>query len=296
MRIGKEHIQHYQAHGFTIIKNFLAKDELSKAQAEIDEYLPGWLDYAQNPSRRKPNGWNSPKQSRRNMRFPFHGSALNSITLHPELRRFASLMTGGEEIICEQSDLTYKCKGHAADEEQDMHLDFPNHTLAYAPDNPKYWQTAYLVYYTDVGINQAPTAICSWQNYQNQILWPSSHSRLSRPNLYEKEIKVIVPAGSVLIYSMRTFHRGTSFLRDGARIGQFISYAPKEPTWLGIVGWPEQGEYESFIPWMEQATPQERELIGFPKPDDDYWCKETLAGVSARYPNMEMDVYKKSLP
>ena len=60
---------------------------------------------------------------------------------------------------------------------------------------------------------------------------------------------------------------------------------------MGIVGWPEQGVYRSFSAWVEQATLDERELIGFPAPGDDYWTAETLAGVAARFPNMDMSPY-----
>ncbi|RPG29111.1 MAG: hypothetical protein CBC52_005680 [Gammaproteobacteria bacterium TMED92] len=292
MGFNENHVQHYREHGYVIVENFLSADELSRAREEIETFVPGWLDYAANPTGQRPTGWDQPQRSRRAVRFPFRGKQLNAITLHPELRRFASLMSGGEALFCEQSDLTYKCMGHYGDVDQPMHLDYVNHTLAYPPNQPKYWQTAFLVYYTDVAAHEAPTAVCSWQHYKNEILWPAMYQPEQRPQLYDNEVKVTVPAGSLLAYSMRTFHRGTAFQAEGARVGHFISYAPKGPKWLGIVGWPEQGVHKSFTAWMEQATLEERELIGFPAPGDEYWSDETLAGVSARFPNMDMRPYK----
>jgi ectoine hydroxylase-related dioxygenase (phytanoyl-CoA dioxygenase family) len=289
----EEQIKHYNDHGFVIVENFLSAQELAAARREIETFIPGWIDYADNPSGAKPDNWDEAFISRRSRRFPFKGAELNAITLHPELRRFASLMAAGADIFCEQSDLTYKCKGHFADTDQAMHLDYVNHTLAYPPADPAYWQTAFLVYYTDVKENQAPTAVCSWQHYEDEILWPPVYSREDRPELYDNEVRTTVPAGSVLAYSMRTFHRGTKFLEEGARIGHFISYSPAKPRWMGIVGWPEQGVYPSFSAWMESASPEERELIGFPHPEDAYWTEETLAGVAARYPAMDMRPYKK---
>lgn len=291
--ISEEQIQHYRDHGFVVLENFLSPTELSGARQEIEAFIPGWLDYAADPSGPKPAKWNEAARSRRNVRFPFKGSQLNAITLHPELRRFASLMAGGEEIFCEQSDLTYKCKGHYGDVDQDMHLDYVNHTLTYPPEDPTYWQTAFLIYYTDVAAHEAPTAVCSWQHYKDEVLWPAVYKKEDRPSLYDNEVKTTMPAGSVLAYSMRTFHRGTAFLDEGARVGHFISYAPAKPRWMGIIGWPEQGIYSSFSAWIEQAAPEERELIGFPSPSDPYWTQETVAGVAARYPNMDMTPYKK---
>ena len=136
MSISKTHIKHYREHGFVIVENFLSDSELSRSRDDIEEILPGWLDYADGTSTQKPEKWNEPTRSRRDLRFPFTGSQLNKNTLHPELRRFASLMLGDDELFCEQSDLSYKCMGHFADSEQRMHVDYMNHTLVYPPSMP----------------------------------------------------------------------------------------------------------------------------------------------------------------
>lgn len=294
-RISQEQVDHYRQHGYVIVENFLDSAELAGARAEIDEFLPGWLDYAADPRGSKPEGWDQRGRSRRDVRFPIAGTAINAITLHPELRRFAAIMTGSDKLFCEQSDLTYKCQGHFADRDQHMHLDYANHTLTYPPADPAYWQTTYLIYYTDVDADQAPTAVCSWEHYADEVLWPSVVSPAARPDLYEHEVTVTVPAGALLAYSVRTFHRGTAFKKPGARVGQFISYAPAACPWLGIVGWAEQGVRPEFTQWIQRATPEERELIGFPAPGDAYWSEETLTGVGARYPAMDMAPYRQAL-
>jgi len=291
LRITDTHVAHYREHGFTIIENFLTSQELDGAHVEIERFIPGLLDYAANPQGPKPPGWDQPSLSRRNTRFPFAGDQMNSITLHPELRRFAAINAGHDDLFCEQGHFTYKCRGHAADMDQTMHLDYMNHTLVYPPAN-KHRQTAYLIYFTDVDEGLAPTAVCSKQHYPEKILWPTGYDRDQRPELYNNEVKATVPAGSVLAYSMRTFHRGTAFQKDGARIGAFITYAPKNCPWLGIVGWPEQGVRKSFRIWIERASVAERELLGFPAPGHDYWTEETLAGVAARFPEMDLDPYR----
>lgn len=292
MSFSDQQIEHYRTHGYVIAENFFTSAELSRAHDEIEAIIPGWLDYAANPKGPKPEGWDQTGRTRRDNRFPFAGTQLNAITLHPELRRLASIMVGHDDLYCEQSDLTWKCKGHAGDNEQRMHLDYGNHTLAYPPDLPEYWQTAYLIYYTDVDEDCAPTAVCSWQHYRDEIQWPSSYTREERAELYDLEVKATVPAGSVLAYSMRTFHRGTAFKGERARIGQFVSYSPAAWKWLGIVGWSEQATRPDFRAWIEVATPEERELLGFPPPGHSYWTEETLAGVGARYPGMDLSPYQ----
>jgi hypothetical protein len=290
-RFTDAHVDHYREHGFVLIENFLSSEELDAAREEIETYIPGWLDYAANPDGNRPEGWDEPRRSRRNMRFPFRGTALNAITLHPELRRFAATMSGSDELFCEQSDLTYKCTGHYGDADQHMHLDYPNHTLVYPPADPCYWQTTYLLYYTDVDEGCAPTAACSWRLYNDELRWPAVYSPEERAELYENEVRAEVPAGSLLAYSVRTFHRGTVFTREAARVGHFISYAPAKCPWVGIVGWSEQGVRREFQPWIERATVEERTLLGFPEPGDPYWSEETLRGVQARFPGMDLSPY-----
>ena len=241
-----EHVEHYREHGYVIAENFLSAEEFSKAPDAHATFIPGWLDYAANPKGPKPEGWDRTGRTRRDTRFPFAGAQLNAITLHPELRRLASVMAGNSELYCEQSDLTWKCKGHQGDQEQRFHLDYGNHTLAYPPALPDYWQTAYLIYYTDVDENCAPTAVCSWQHYKDEVQWPSAYTREERSELYDNEVMATVPAGAVLAYSMRTFHRGTAFKAHNARIGQFVTYAPAAWKWLGIIGLSEQSIRPEF--------------------------------------------------
>ncbi|MEM7079203.1 MAG: phytanoyl-CoA dioxygenase family protein [Pseudomonadota bacterium] len=294
-RITPEHIAHYHAHGYVLVENFLTPEELARTREELQRIVPGWIEYADNPDGQRPNNWNEPPRSRRTLRFPFAGDQLNANSLHPELLRFAATINGHADLVCEQSDLTYKCTGHYADVEQTMHMDFGNHTLAYPSSDRKFWQTACLMYYTDVDEHSAPTAVVPWQHYEGEVHWPAAYEYDQRPQLYDKEVKATCPAGSVLIYSMRTFHRGTSFSDERARVGQFITFAPKDCPWLGIVGWPEQGIYKSFTRWMEQSTQAQREMLGFPPPEHEYWTREMIDGVQARFPNLDMTLYENAL-
>jgi hypothetical protein len=284
-------MDHYREHGYVIVENFLSDEEIEGARADIDVLRPGWIDFCLDPAKGKPPAWDQPLRSR----FPFPGDHLNAITVHPELRRMAAELAGGADLYCEQSDLSLKCMGHPADMDQQMHCDYLNHTLAYPPDAAEYWQTAYLLYYTDVTAAHAPTAVCSRQHYPEKILWPSMYSRQARPELYANEVKAIVPAGSLLAYSMRTFHRGTPFQDEVGRAAQFITYAPAACKWLGIVGWGSKAIRPDFARWIGRANTAEREAFGFPPAGHPYWTDETIAGVSARYSTMDMTPYREAI-
>lgn len=296
MRITPEHEAHYREHGYAVVEGFCTSAELSGALADFDAVLPGWVDFVGNPRAPKPATWDRPYPGQRGMpHFPYPGDTLNDLTFHDELRRFAALNTGGRPVFCEQSHLSYKGKGSRGDQDQAMHLDYTNHTLAYPPNLPTYWQTAYLYYFTDVEHGLGPTAVCSRQHYPERILWPSVYTRDERPALYDHEVTVTAPAGSLLIYSMRTFHRGTALNREGGRLGMFVSYAPAGCPWMGIVGWSQEAPRREFGRWMERASVAARTTLGFPPPGDPYWTAETLDGVSARYPGMDMSPYRNAV-
>ena len=258
-KITGAHAAHYREQGYAVVDRFLDEEALTGALDELREVLPGWVEYCEDPARSTPV--HPPQARASSLMFPYAGDRLNAITLHPELRRFAADNVGHDDIYCEQSHLHAKYRGSNEDQEQSMHCDFAYHTLAYPPNLPEYWQTAYLLYYTQVTAELAPTAACSWRHYPEKIRWPNRYTREERPEIYENERRIIVPAGSLFIYSMRTFHRGTPFEADGGRIAQFITYAPAAWKWLGIVGWSVQGVKPEFRRWMERAMPAERELL-----------------------------------
>ena len=296
MRITDEHEAYYREHGYAIVENFLTDQELSGALNDFDQVVPGWVDFARDPSGPKPHYYNEPFPDQRGIpHFPYKGKTLNTLSFHPELRRFSQMMCEGEDVYCEQSHLSYKASGQG-NFDQAMHCDYGNHNLAYPPDRAKYWQTAFLYYFTDVTPECGPTAVCSKTHYPERILVPAGYTREQRPEIYDNEVKVTVPAGSLLIYSMRTFHRGTAITGDNhGRLGMFVTYAPREGRWMGIVGWPVSAGKREFRQWIESATVDERTAIGFPEPGHDYWTDETLDGVSGRFPGLDMTPYRNAV-
>ena len=110
-RFKQTHIDHYRDHGFVIVENFLTPEELSGARKDLSSTLPGWVEYCDDPSLPKPEGWETGRNPGGGpTQFPYAGPCLNDITLHPELRAFAAEMMDHNDLYCEQSHLTAKCK------------------------------------------------------------------------------------------------------------------------------------------------------------------------------------------
>jgi hypothetical protein len=69
-------------------------------------------------------------------------------------------------------------------------------------------------------------------------------------------------------------------------------YRAARHNFQGYHLWAQQGENPELAKFIQRATPRQREVLGFPKPDDPYWNDQTLAAVALRYPAMDMTPYR----
>ena len=76
--------------------------------------------------------------------------------------------------------------------------------------------------------------------------------------------------------------------------GALANYQARGMTWAGKMAWPKQSP-ERWAKLMPQASVRERDLFGFPRPGDAYWNEQTLADVAARYPGMDMTLYRQGV-
>jgi hypothetical protein len=291
MPISKEQLSHYMRHGYVLVPDLLDAAVLAAAQREMRHYFPTWADYtagAHDPAT-LPEGARTPF-----IDFPFTGDTLNWVATHPDLVAFVQRVLGTMDIALHQSVLHGKYTGGPSDEEQSLHVDYGGHTLAYPSADPAFWEITTILYYTDVMPDLAPTYVVSWEHTQADVLVPRSRPRQEHPALYAHEHPATAPAGSLFVYNTRTFHRGSAFRGQGERVVHFIAYGPAVP-WMGYNGVAGSAYKPEMARFLEQATPSERTLLGFPPPGHAYWTAETLTGVAARYPGMEMAPYRDAM-
>lgn len=287
-----EHVKHWQDHGYVIVENLLSPAELTAARENISDYLPTWEEYQRTPRRYRSllgsNGW--PKAE-----FPFVGDALNHVTLHPELVSIAKRLLRTDDLALSHSRLRGKYAG-TGDYDQKLHVDYSNNTLAYPKQDEEIFDLPFITYYTDVTLDLGPTKVLSQQETDGYL--PRRGRFLEHekyPEAYEKEVPAVAPAGSTLIYSMRTFHRGSSMLAsEGVRFSHHMSLRRADCRWAGQVLFQYDGGKPEMNHFLEMATPEQREIVGFPKVGDAYWDEDTLAGVAARYPGMDMTPYREA--
>lgn len=289
--ITDEEFEHWRQHGY-VIRKLLTDDELAAAVDNIHEYMPSWEDYMAHPR------WYSESVAPRFGRgtthatFPFVGDGVNHSTIHPDLVGFAERALGTDRIMLSHGQLGGKY-ANTRDFEQQLHCDYGNNMLVVPKPDDEAFDVPAIVYYTDVTVDLSPTYVVDQQYTRDDPLVPRHRSREEYPELYEQEFPVEVPAGYVLIYSMRTFHRGSALrASEGLRYAQNIGFKRIDTSFCGQVTFQHEGGRPEMDHFLETATPRQRELVGFPAVGDPYWDKASVEAVGRRYPGMDMTPYE----
>jgi hypothetical protein len=282
--------EHWCDHGYVVIQ-LLDDGEVEAALENIYEYMPPWDAYRGHARWYAETVGSTTNPSATHARFPFVGDALNHTTIHPDLVAFAERVIGTERIMLGHGQMQGKYAG-TREFEQNLHCDYVNNTLAFPKPDAQIIELPAIMYYTDVTVDLGPTYVVPQDVTRGDPLVPHRRSREEYPDLYDQEIPVVVPAGSVLIYSMNTFHRGSGMrASEGVRFSQNISFKRVDAPWAGQATFQHSGGRPEMDRFLTNASPREREMVGFPPAGDSYWDETTIAGVGARYPGMDMTPY-----
>jgi hypothetical protein len=74
----------------------------------------------------------------------------------------------------------------------------------------------------------------------------------------------------------------------GHRFSHHLVYRSARHNFQGYHLWSRMGENADLERFIARATPRQREVLGFPKTDSDYWNDQTRAAVRLRYPQIKL--------
>jgi hypothetical protein len=99
----------------------------------------------------------------------------------------------------------------------------------------------------------------------------------------------------VVAYSTDTFHRGTQVAAPGsARVSAHVSYRHAANQWTSRYSWGDRSYTAEWAPFVERVSARQLWLFGFPRPGHPYWTSETLAGMGARFPHLDLTPWRDS--
>jgi ectoine hydroxylase-related dioxygenase (phytanoyl-CoA dioxygenase family) len=289
VRITDKQFEQYIRHGYAIVPGFLTAGELAAARAGMLQYFPTAEELAERPQRYG-SIYDDPEHLQ--VEFPFANDALNDVSTHADLIDFVERVLGHNEMLLSQAAIWAKYAG-TGDFEQGLHLDYQGNTLVVPREDGDYRQVNMILYYSDVGADLGPTYVVSQEKTAKLPLWPTHRTRKKDAKLYEQERPVLARAGDLFIFGMRTWHRASDITADhGVRFSHHLVWRSARHCFQGYHQWSHMGEKPELQSFIERAKPRQREVLGFPRPDDPYWNDETRATVALRYPKMDMRPYR----
>jgi hypothetical protein len=282
----------WEDEGWCVLEGLLTEAEVEAAQGALPDLFPTAEEFASDhdPERNRPFRVDSHAVV---PQFPFESSALNDLVVHEKIIRLAEDFLGGRDVRLYQGLVSAKYGGGAESDEQLLHVDYGNHTLVVPRPELGYHQLELFIYLSDVTPETAATRMVSRRlttdiPVERVYLNPAEYQ-----HLHDAEVPASGRAGSILIYRPDVYHRGVRMTALGAaRFMLHVSYKPVDTDWLGSQAWPAAAEGMAWHRFMQRVNVRQLEVLGFPAPGHRYWNAETLRGVQARYPLLDMTPWR----
>jgi ectoine hydroxylase-related dioxygenase (phytanoyl-CoA dioxygenase family) len=282
--------EHFHEHGFCVLPGYLEEDDLAPAQAELELIFPTAEEYhaGTDPDRnaRFTNGVFAGIDP-----FPYSSVEWSLLGLSTPIVALAEALLGTAAICLYEAHNWAKYSG-ATDYDQPLHCDFRNHTPLVPSDDPTLAEVELFIYIHGVPEELGPTHVVSQRHTGDLPIWPPLITREEHPEIYAHEVSTAGPAGTVLAYKTNTYHRGTTMsASDGARFSLKASYRTVTDIWFDRMSLTERLG-ESWYRFVEQATPRQLELVGFPPRGHRYWTSHTWRDVCHRYPDADLSAFR----
>lgn len=228
--------------------------------------------------------------------FPFRSRSLNTLAMHDVLLDLAEDLLGTDDIRLYQGLITAKYANQSSHFNQLLHTDYPNHMLVVPRPEDGYQQLETFVYLTDVTAENGATRMVSVRKTHDIPVETHTLSFADYPDLYEEQGEASGPAGSIVCYRPDVYHRSSDWAEPGRhRIMMHLSFRPAVAEWGGYHAWPYKGLSPDWHNFVRESDPRRLGLLGFPKPGHPYWTPDTIAGVGARYPGLDMEPWRSAL-
>ncbi|MBA3846915.1 MAG: phytanoyl-CoA dioxygenase family protein [Planctomycetes bacterium] len=264
------HIATYRRQGFAVVPGFLPRDQVERARAGYHAcFAPTYEDYI---AGQQPN--------REQALFPWDHSAMNQLTLHPEIISAAERIIGTSAVRLSDCDINvrYAGEGHQAH----VHVDQGNNTLGpvRAEDHAN---ITFVTLLSDVQPGMSPTRLFPW----------------SRPD--DEAVDMALPAGSLFFYSTHTTrHTVTPFTAPaGMRAAMWIMYCRQDQPWdcarPFTYKWCGGHKDAAIRRVIAESTPRQLEMLGFPELGAALWTEAFIRGMAERYPGFDTGPYIAAL-
>jgi ectoine hydroxylase-related dioxygenase (phytanoyl-CoA dioxygenase family) len=282
--------EHFHEHGYAVVPGYLSEDDLEPAQAELGLMFPTAEEYHAGADPDRNSRFASGEFAGIDL-FPYSSVEWSLLGVSPPIVALAQALLGTAAVRLYEAHNWAKYSG-ASDYDQLLHCDYRNHTLLVPSDDPTMAEVEMFIYIHAVPEELGPTHLVSQRHTEDLRIWPPLITREEYAEVYAREVSTAGPAGTVLAYKTDTYHRGTAMRASrGARFSLKASYRTVSDVWFDKLGLTERlsGSWYRFV---EHATPEQLELVGFPPRGHRYWTSSTWSDVSRRYPDADLSAFR----
>jgi hypothetical protein len=284
--------QQWDEDGWCVVEGVIPADQLAAAQHSVRRLFPTPEEMASehDPDNALWRTWDAQWPE-----FPFHSSRLNALVLHERVVGLAEALLGTTDIALYMGIVSCKYANQSSGYNQLLHIDYPNHMLVVPRHDIGYQQVEFFVYLTDVTAEDGATRFVSRRRTAHIPVERHTLNYVEYADLYDDPGVAAAPAGSAVAYRPDVFHRSID-IDDPTRqrIMLHVSFRPRAAVWGGYQAWPFRGFSPELSKFVQQASARQLTVFGFPEPGHPYWNEETLAGVQARYPNLDMNPWRQA--
>ncbi|MEV6850728.1 phytanoyl-CoA dioxygenase family protein [Actinoplanes sp. NPDC051411] len=280
--------------GWCLVPDFLTGADLDAATAAMEAYFPdpegGEVD-AEEIGRLK-----------HAVPFPFTSNALNRVGLDPRVLAVAGHLLGTADLRLTSSFIQAKYgTAYGESRDQTLHNDaWAASSLLHPRTDGLYQRLFGILYLTDVTTDTAPTYVVDRVDHLGLPLITStgkaSYEKDQYPELYERERPVPAARGSLLLFVGDIVHRGSAYRAEtGRRLACFFNIHAAAARWTDKHLWslrPASPNWPVFRDLMVELAPEQRHLLGFPPPGDQYWTPETIRHLGELYPGIDVTPYR----
>ena len=225
--------------------------------------------------------------------FPFRSTRLNKLVVHDVLIDLATELLGTDDVRLYLALASAKYAHQSSGYNRLLHTDYPNHSLVVPRGDTGYGHLETFIYLNDVSARNGATRFVSRTRTAGIGVEQHTLNLDDFSHFYDDPGEASGPAGTVVAYSPDVYHRSVDVTEAGqARFMLHVAYKPASLDWVGYQAWPIKGFSPEWHKFVGQASVRQLTVLGFPKPGDPYWTDATLAGVTRRYPGLDMSPWR----
>ena len=267
--------ENYKKNGYVIFERLLSESERLAALAGFHRlFAPSYEKWVEEG---RPEIAHNFAPGHHN--FPWIDSGLNQCAAHPKLSELVEAIMGTRDFRFGLCHLNVK---YAQPTNRDSHVlsfgfhqDHESNSLGPTLESDDYSHVVGTYCFEEVTLGTAPT-----------IIVPKGRNKSAA-------LPMTVRAGSLILYSPLTFHRASSFDNEtGYKPSMWMTFCRKDNLWDGSFQYTKRVmNADASIRYINEATPRQLELIGFPPPGDPLWTRDFLIGMADRYPGFNKEPY-----